>query len=278
MKNTGSSDGTILWVAVIAVVLFAGLFRFVLLGGVALLGLAALGLLVGLGVGIVRSRARMNADPDAAGDEPPPAAPPSGRWSEPGSEPSSLEEAREAGASNMRTAWISWHLRSLPEQEDSTDPRFLTGTLAVVPQADWDVARLRRHGRALWSLRTSARRHGMLEQVDERLDRVVAAISDLSEEEFDAALGQVNDQYLYHPDRQIRTVYLEGGAMGVEAIMDAVTAARARAREDAATRAAAESLARQRNAALRALRETHRPTEGRDAHAAWDEQAKKIED
>jgi hypothetical protein len=64
----------------------------------------------------------------------------------------------------------------------------------------------------------------------------------------------------------------------VDLIMDAVTAARTQAREDAATKAAAEALAQQRTAALRALRETYHPTEGRDAHTAWDEQAKKLEE
>ena len=47
---------------------------------------------------------------------------------------------------------------------------------------------------------------------------------------------------------------------------------------DAATRAAAEALAQQRTAALRALRETHHPTAGRDARTAWEEQARKLEE
>jgi hypothetical protein len=60
--------------------------------------------------------------------------------------------------------------------------------------------------------------------------------------------------------------------------MDAVTAARAQAREDAATRAAAEALAQQRTAALRALRETHHPTAGRAARAAGAAPARKLEE
>ncbi|WP_387743054.1 hypothetical protein [Kocuria nitroreducens] len=271
MKNTESNNGAIIWVAVIGAVVFVGLFRFLLLGGVALLGLALLGLLVWLSAGFITNQtrtARETASPDD--DEQPLPAPRSGQ--------TSADEARAAGASNMRTAWISWHLRSLPPPEDSRDPRLLTGTLSVVPQADWDVERLRTHGRALWSLRSSARRHELLDQLDARLDRVVAMITDLTDTEFDTGLGQVNDQYLYHPDRQVRTAYLEGGALGVELIMDAVTAARAQAREDAATKAAAEALAQQRNAALRALRETHHPTEGRDAHTSWDEQARRIDE
>ncbi|MFE7630857.1 hypothetical protein [Kocuria sp. NPDC057446] len=277
MNNTGSSSGATVWVvALVAAVVLVGLFRFLVLGGVALLGLALLGLLIWLSAGFISSQnraARQIPLPDDDAEQPPPA-----RWPGQTSAEEAVEEARAAGASNMRTAWISWHLRSLPPPEQSRDPRLLTGTLSVVPQADWDVDRLRTHGRALWSLRTGARRHGLLDELDARLDRVVAMISDLTDTEFDTGLGQVNDQYLYHPDRQVRTAYLEGGALGVELIMDAVTAARARAREDAATRAAAESLARQRNAALRALRETHHPTAGRDARTAWEEQARKLEE
>jgi hypothetical protein len=276
MNNTGSSSGATVWVvALVAAVVLVGLLRFLILGGAALLGLALLGLFVWLGAGLLTSRnrtARRIPLPDDDDEQTP------ARWPGQASAEEAVEEARAAGISNMRTAWISWHLRSLPPPEESRDPRLLTGTLSVVPQADWDVDRLRTHGRALWSLRTAARRQGLLDQLDARLDRVVAMISDLTDTEFDTDLGQVNDQYLYHPDRQVRTAYLEGGALGVELVMDAVTAARAQAREDAATRAAAESLARQRNAALRALRETHHPTAGRDAHTAWDEQARKLEE
>lgn len=277
MKNTGSSSGATVWVvALVAAVVFFGLFRFLVLGGVALLGLALLGLLIWLSAGVITSRTRA-AERDASADDDVEQSLPTPRAGQTSPE-EAVEEARAAGASNMRTAWISWHLRSLPPPEDSRDPRLLTGTLSVVPQADWDVDRLRTHGRALWSLRRSARRHDLLDQLDARLDRVVAMISDLTDTEFDTGLGQVNDQYLYSPDRQVRTAYLEGGALGVDLIMDAVTAARAQAQEDAATRAAAESLARQRNAALRALRETHRPTADRDARTAWDEQARKLEE
>lgn len=273
MKNTENNNGTIGLLILAAVVIFIALFRFMVVGGMVVVGLALLGLLAWLSIGFLAggTRAVRQAALLDGPDGELPAV--SGR-----TEPGAVEQARRTGASNMRTAWISWHLRSLPEQEDNRDPRLLTGTLAVVPQAGWDVDRLRQHGRALWSLRTSARLHHLLEQVDACLDRVVAMISDLTDDEFDTSLGQVNDQYLYHPDREIRTAYLEGGAAGVEAIMDAVTAARAQAREDAATKAAARSLAQQRNAALKALRETYRPTETRDAHAAWDEQAKKIEE
>lgn len=281
MKSTGSSSGATVWVvALVAAMVLVGLFRFLVLGGVALLGLALLGLLVWLGAGFLMNQnraARQIPRPDDDDEQPVPARWP-GQTSAEEAMGEAVEEARAAGASNMRTAWISWHLRSLPPPEQSRDPCLLTGTLSVVPQADWDADRLRTHGRALWSLRTGARRHGLLDQLDARLDRVVAMISDLTDSEFDTGLGQVNDQYLYHPDRQVRAAYLEGGALGVELIMDAVTAARAQAREDAATRAAAESLARQRNAALRALRETHRPTAERDARTVWDEQARKLEE
>jgi hypothetical protein len=58
--------------------------------------------------------------------------------------------------------------------------------------------------------------------------------------------------------------------------MGTITAVRAQVREDAAARAAADCLARERNAALRALRETRRPARPRDAHAAWEAQAEQI--
>ncbi|MEX5296062.1 hypothetical protein QYM41_12365 [Kocuria sp. CPCC 205268] len=272
MKHTGSSSGATVWVALIAALVVVGLFRFLVLGGAALIGLALGGLLIWLGAGAVTHRTRAARQPAPADDDA--GEPPAASWTG----PASVEEARAAGASNMRTAWISWHLRSLPPPQDSRDPRLLTGTLAVVPQADWDADRLRTHGRALWSLRGGARRHGLLDELDARLDRVVAMISDATADDFDTSLGQVNDQYLYHPDRAVRTAYLEGGALGVDLIMDAVTTARAQAREDAATRAAAEALARRRTAALRALRETHRPTASQDAHTAWEEQARRLEE
>ena len=273
MKNSASKNVIAVGLVLAAVVVLILLLRFLFVGGLIFLGLALLGLFAWLAVDVVRGRTgtpQETAFPGATG---------AGQLSESRQTgPRAVEHAREAGAANMRTAWIFWHLGSLPEQEDNRDPRLLAGTLAMVPQADWDADRLRRHGRTLWSLRTSARLHGLLDQVDARLDRVVAMISDLTDDEFDTSLGQANDRYLYHPDREIRTAYLAGGAMGVDAIMDAVTAARAQAREDAATKAAAESLAQQRNAALRALHETHRPTEARDAHAAWEEQAKRLDE
>lgn len=273
MQNSERNYGTAGWLVLVAVLVFLGLSRFLVVGGLVFVGLALLGVLVWLSAGLVRGRTRTVEAPalqKSSGGERRSTSARTGQQA--------VEQARATGASNMRTAWISWHLKSLPDQDDNRDPRLVTGTLSVLPQADWDVDRLRQHGRALWSLRTSARLHGLLEMVDARLDRVVAMISDRTDDEFDTGLGQVNDQYLYHPDRQVRTAYIEGGALGVDAIMDTVTAARAQAREDAATKAAADTLARQRNAALRALRETYRPTETRDAHAAWDEQAKRIEE
>ncbi|WP_188540073.1 hypothetical protein [Kocuria dechangensis] len=272
MKNIERSNAAVVGLVLIAAVVLVALFRFLVVGGLVVLGLALIGALVWVNIDASRSQACTVPGPtldDAAGGHQPDDGRQTGQRA--------VERAREIGASNMRTAWISWYLKSLPDQESIRDPRLLTGTLAVVPQADWDVDRLRQHGRALWTLRASARVHGLLGHVDARLDRVVAMLSDRTDDEFDTSLGQVNDQYLYHPDRQVRTAYLEGGSLGVEAIMDAVTAARTQAREDAATKAAADSLARQRNAALRALRETYRPTEGRDAHAAWDEQAKRLD-
>lgn len=187
------------------------------------------------------------------------------------------DQARRSGEEDMRTAWIQWQLRPLPARREERDSSLIIRTLAVVPQADWDVDRLRQHGRAVWALGADARRNDRLLEVDARLDRVVAMISDLTDEEFDTGLGQTSDQYLYHPDREVRVAYLEGGGRGVEAIMDTVTAVRAQLRQDTATKAAAQSLIQQRNAALKALRETRRTTEARGAHDDWEAQAKQID-
>jgi hypothetical protein len=189
-----------------------------------------------------------------------------------------VAEARRAGEEDMRTAWLRWQLRPVPDQAEQRDVSLIPRTLAVVPKADWDVDRLRQHGRSVWALRAGARRHDQLPEVDARLDRVAAMISDLTDDEFDTGLGQTSDRYLFHREREVRLAYLEGGGRGVEVIMDTVTATRAQIRQDAATRAAAESLVQQRNAALRALRETHRPTETRDAHAAWEAKAEEIDE
>jgi hypothetical protein len=186
------------------------------------------------------------------------------------------EQARLAAAEDMRTAWIRWQLGVLPPQQRHGDASFIAVRLAEVPHADWDATRLRRHGQALWSVRDAAARTPLHGEVEDRLDRVAAMLSELTDEEFDTHRGQTDDRYLYHPDREVRAAYLAGGSQGVEAIMGTITAVRVQVREDAAARAAADSLARERNAALRALRETRRPARPRDAHAAWEAQAEQI--
>jgi hypothetical protein len=186
------------------------------------------------------------------------------------------EQARLAAAEDMRTAWIRWQLGVLPPQQRHGDASFIAVRLAEVPHADWDATRLRRHGQALWSVRDAAARTPLHGEVEARLDRVAAMLSELTDEEFDTHRGQTDDRYLYHPDREVRAAYLAGGSQGVEAIMGTITAVRAQVREDAAAWAAADCLARERNAALRALRETRRPARPRDAHAAWEAQAEQI--
>ena len=188
------------------------------------------------------------------------------------------DRARKAGEADMRTAWLEWQLGTAPAQRENTDSSSVAERLAVIPKAAWNVAQLRTHGRAVWALRGVSEGTRSHRDVESRLDRVAAMISDLTDEEFDSARGQKNDQYLYHQDREVRAAYLEGGAKGVEAILETISAARAQAREEAAARAAAESLAQQRNAALRAMRETQQSTETRDAHAAWDAQAREVAD
>lgn len=187
-----------------------------------------------------------------------------------------VEQARRAGAEDMRAAWMHRQLGILPPQQRSADAAFVAARLAEVPRADWDVARLRLHGRSLWSVRDAAGRTPLRQEVEARLDRVAAMLSDLADEEFDTHRGQTDDRYLCHADSDVRAAYLAGGSEAVEAIMGSISAARAQTRADAAAQAAADSLARERNAALRALRELHRPTGTRDAHAAWEEQARRI--
>ncbi|GEO96217.1 hypothetical protein [Kocuria turfanensis] len=186
-----------------------------------------------------------------------------------------LEESRRAGRNDMRTAWLEWQIRPGTTAPQSADAASVVERLAVIPKPGWNLTQLRMHGRAVWARRGGTAGRSSRADVEARLDRVAAMISDLTDEEFDTRRGQTNEQYLYHPDREVRAAYLEGGAQGVETIMGTITAARAQAREDAATRASAESLAQQRNAALRALRETRQATENRDAHAAWDEEARR---
>lgn len=189
---------------------------------------------------------------------------------------SAVEQARRAGAEDMRTAWLRWQFRILPPQLGAADTAFIAGRLAAVPRTDWDVARLRRHGQSVWSLRDAASRTSLHEEVEARLDRVAVMICDLTDEEFDTGLGQARDEYLYHPDRVVRAAYLAGGSEGLAEIMRTISEVRARARRDADARAAMIALARQRNAALRALRELDRSVEGRDAHAAWEAEARQI--
>lgn len=187
-----------------------------------------------------------------------------------------VARARRAGAEDMRTAWLRAQFGVLPPQHRTGDEAFITAGLAATPWLDGDVTRLRRHGQALWALRDVAARTALGPEVEARLDLVAALVFDATDEEFDTGLGQTGGQYLYHPDSTIRSAYLAGGSQGVEAIMAGISEARARVRRDAATRAAADALTRQRNAALGAMRETRRTPGSGDAHTAWEEQAKRI--
>lgn len=292
MQNTENNDvsGIVLLVAG-AVVLSVISFVLVNLGTILLLLLAAAGLwllgvllralvrsLVGRAQAWLRFRSRSPERPGArtgctAAARHPGRSP---RRSSGTSAARTAEQARRSAVEDMRTAWIQWQLRSLPPQQRHGDASFIAARLAEVPHADWDATRLRRHGQALWCVRDASARTPLHGEVEARLDRVAAMISELSDEEFDTHRGQTDEQYLYHPDREVRAAYLAGGSQAVEAIMGTITAVRARIREDALARAAADALARERNAALRALRETRRPAGVRDAHAAWEAQAEQI--
>lgn len=280
MQNTENNDVSgIVLLIVGAVVLSVVSFVLVNLGTILLLLLAGAVLwLLGM---FVREFARSLAERAAAGRRsaertaPRTTARTTARTA-PRTTAKTAEQARRAAAEDMRTAWIRWQLGVLPPQQRHGDASFIVVRLAEVPHADWDATRLRRHGQALWSVRDAAARTPLHGEVEARLDRVAAMLSELTDEEFDTHRGQTDDRYLYHPDREVRAAYLAGGSQGVEAIMGTITAVRAQVREDAAARAAADSLARERNAALRALRETRRPARPRDAHAAWEAQAEQI--
>ena len=268
MNNTENNDvsGIVLLVAG-AVVLSVISFVLTHLGTI-LLVLLAVAVLCLLGV-LLRALARSLTERATAGRRSTPRT--TARTVE-----RTAEQARRTAAEDMRTAWLRWQLGVLPPQQRHGDATFIAVRLAEIPRAEWDATRLRRHGQALWSVREAAVRTPLHGEVEARLDRVAAMLSELTDEEFDTHRGQTDDRYLYHPDREVRAAYLAGGSQGVEAIMATITAVRAQVREDAAARAAADSLARERNAALRALRETRRPARPRDAHAAWEAQAEQI--
>lgn len=184
--------------------------------------------------------------------------------------------ARRVGAEDMRMAWLQWHLRPRNTQKAISELSSLSRTLAVVPRADWSVERFREHGADVWALRPLAIAPTWRQKVDARLDWMAAMVSDLADSPFDAARGQTSEQYLFHQDREVRDAYLEGGTEAAERIMETITAARDRVRQDSATEGAAAFLAKQRNAAFDQLRSAYRPTRTRDAHAAWDAAAEDL--
>ncbi|GAA1750043.1 hypothetical protein [Kocuria aegyptia] len=194
----------------------------------------------------------------------------------PRSEHRAVAAARRAGAEDMRTAWLQWHLRPGNTQKTISELSTLSRTLAVVPTADWSVDRFREHGADVWALRPLAVAPAWRQKVDARLDWMAAMVSDLADSPFDAARGQTSEQYLFHEDREVREAYLQGGTKAAERIMETITAARDRVRQDAATKGSAAFLAQQRNAAFDQLRNTYRPTKTRDAHAAWDAAAEDL--
>lgn len=187
-----------------------------------------------------------------------------------------IAAARRAGAEDMRTAWLQWHLRPRNTQKAIGELSSLSRTLGVVPTADWTVDRFREHGADVWALRPLAVAPAWRQKVDARLDWMAAMVSDLADSPFDAARGQTSEQFLFHEDREVRDAYLQGGTEAAERIMDTITAARDRVRQDAATKGSAAFLAQQRNAAFDELRNTYRPTRTRDAHAAWDAAAEDL--
>lgn len=191
-------------------------------------------------------------------------------------EGNSLACALRAGEEDMRMAWLQWHLRPGSTQRTILDLSSVSSTLAVVPRTDWSIEQFRQHGAEVWAIRPLAVAPNWRHKADARLDWMAAMVSDLTDSPFDTARGQTSEQYLFHQDQELRDAYLAGGSRATENIMATITAARARAREDAATEGTAAYLAQQRNAAFERLRNAHRPTRTRDAHAAWEAEAEDI--
>ncbi len=192
------------------------------------------------------------------------------------SEHRAVAAARRAGAEDMRAAWLQWHLRPRNTQKAISELSSLSRTLGVVPRADWSVDQFRAHGADVWAVRPLAVAPAWRQKVDARLDWMAAMVSDLADSPFDAARGQTSEQFLFHEDRDVRDAYLQGGTEAAERIMETITAARDRVRQDAATKGSAAFLAQQRNAAFDQLRNTYRPTKTRDAHAVWDAAAEDL--
>lgn len=224
--------------------------------------------------------------------------------------------AREAGRNAMIAAWWLWAFHYRPPQavihtKDSTvspdvTPNrhrtpssipevmvasYLTRVLNTVPGPGWVEERIAGHARQLWSCMDVAKEAApsAVPRIGERLDRCAAMISDLRTDTFDTAQGNTRPDLLTSTDPGVAAAYVDGGAEGVEHIMEAIITTRITLQEEARAAAAQEALTAQRaaemariatarNAHLKALRETSQRTANLDAHTDFERQFKQLED
>lgn len=205
----------------------------------------------------------------------------------------SIEAIQAKGREDMLAAWITWafHGRAAISNDDATVAE-IRSALAVAPHRTWDTARLQAYGRNLWELRNAAKRAGMSDALWRKLFITAAWVDDRRDDRFDTMAGITDQRYLLHDNparaKEFREAYLAGGLKGVDEITRALQTGRDVLREQIQADAARNVLveesnarlraeANKRNAQLHALRETHQPTAAADDHAAWEAQAKELE-
>lgn len=188
-----------------------------------------------------------------------------------------LGTAEARGMTDMFHAWIVWAFEAPTASDDNTDPLVVRARLDSPADPRWDTRELVAHGRMLWAMRSSAHRQGEGERLDAQAAQIAAWLTDRRPEDFSAENGYTSPKWKYHEDPNVRAAYLKGGGLGVDMILDAITAERQRERARRAADEAAASLAAERTAAIRAMRETHQATDSRDAKAEWERQAKELE-
>lgn len=205
----------------------------------------------------------------------------------------SAEAAEAKGREDMIAGWITWALHARAGiTNDAATAEQIRSALDVVPHRNWDTNRLQAYGRNLWELRNAAKRAGMGDALWRNLFIAAAWADDRRDDRFDTMAGITDQRFLLHEDpakrEKLREAYIAGGLKGVDEITRALQLGRERIDDEIradATRAAAvkasnaqlRSVAEERNARLAALRETYQPTAARDAHAAWEKQAKELD-
>ena len=200
-------------------------------------------------------------------------------------------QALAAGIRDVHQGWIEWAADPLtyvewagavtaadgtgyraPSPMHHDDDQEVRAALEQQPRYSWGLADLRRY---MGDLRRFQAEGGLYaftraNQISSRLTEAAAIITDLRDDTYDPSRASTTGTWAFHKTASVRAAYLSGRGTGTEAIMEAITKARTDAREiDAAGKSIAAANERHA-AALRALRETNRITESRDAHADFD--------